>query len=163
MVGSNSRGWMEDRLSGPLGRVDGLLKTLKWDVTAPAHANSQTRHAALAWSNCCGERSALPMSPLSFLHRDLSPPSRHFHKIEVDWWPWQKAQFHWLKKKTSKKTMSQVQKTRDHFYKLRIIRNKMVQPEEHKGRSWSETLGGVFAFKTSTSFQQQHRQRGNQH
>lgn len=84
MVGSNSRGWMEDRLSGSQGRVDGLLKTLKWDATAPAHANSQTRHAAVAWSNCCEERSALPMSSLSFLHRDLSPSSIHTHKIEVD-------------------------------------------------------------------------------
>lgn len=47
LVSCNSRGWMEDRLSGSLGRVDRLLKTVERDTTASAHANSQNRHTVL--------------------------------------------------------------------------------------------------------------------
>ena len=47
LVSCNSRGWMEDRLSGSQGRVDRLLKTVERDTTASAHANSQNRHTVL--------------------------------------------------------------------------------------------------------------------
>lgn len=47
LVSCNSRGWMEDRLSGSQGRVDRLLKTVERDTTASAHANSQNRHRVL--------------------------------------------------------------------------------------------------------------------
>lgn len=46
-VSCNSRGWMEDRLSGSQGRVDRLLKTVERDPTASAHAKSQNRHTVL--------------------------------------------------------------------------------------------------------------------
>lgn len=45
LVSCNSRGWMEDRLSGSQGRVDRLLKTVERDTTASVHANSQNRHS----------------------------------------------------------------------------------------------------------------------
>ncbi len=45
LVSCNSRGWMEDRLSGSQGRVDRLLKTVERDTTASAHTNSQNRHS----------------------------------------------------------------------------------------------------------------------
>lgn len=47
LVSCNSRGWMEDRLSGSQGRVDRLLKTVERDTTASAHAYSQNRHTIL--------------------------------------------------------------------------------------------------------------------
>ncbi|AWP04136.1 Hypothetical protein SMAX5B_006392 [Scophthalmus maximus] len=46
-VSCNSRGWMEDRLSGSQGRVDRLLKTVERDATASVHTNSQNRHTVL--------------------------------------------------------------------------------------------------------------------
>lgn len=68
LVGSNSRGWMEDRLSGSQGRVDRLLKTVEWDVTASAHANSPNRHTVLVRVIAVSRRrSECPLF--------LSPPS----------------------------------------------------------------------------------------
>ncbi|XP_075953467.1 zonadhesin-like [Anarhichas minor] len=47
LVSCNSRGWMEDRLSGSQGRIDRLLKTEERDTTASAYANSQSGHTVL--------------------------------------------------------------------------------------------------------------------
>lgn len=49
LVSCNSRGWMEDRLSGSQGRVDQLLKTEERDKTASAH--SQNRHSEQSAGN----------------------------------------------------------------------------------------------------------------
>lgn len=80
-VSCNSRGWMEDRLSGSQGRVDRLLKTVERDTTGSAHANSQNRHTALV-SVIAGDRQ-----PSQCLLTDdtpgkgLSPRSSHLCQL----------------------------------------------------------------------------------
>lgn len=102
LVSSNSRGWMEDRLSGSQGRVDPLLKTVEQGMAVWAHVNSQNQRTVLVVQcNCCRQEAIWMFSSWCSLYRFLSFLSLwHVHMftiflplvpLEEDGSSWQKS------------------------------------------------------------------------